>query len=73
MKKKLSELEFGETGVILHIPAPAHELNCLGVRERKRAKMVTRQPVKGPVVVIVDGVEVAMGIDIAGRVIIEVD
>jgi ferrous iron transport protein A len=73
MKKKLSELEFGEAGVILSIPAPAHELNCLGVRERKRVKMVTRQPIRGPVVVAVDGVEVAMGIDIAGRVLVEVD
>jgi ferrous iron transport protein A len=38
---------------------------------KKQVKMVTRQPIKGPVVVIVDDMEVAMGLDTAEGVIIE--
>jgi len=69
--KKLSELEYGESGIVQEIRASQHELNCLGIRVKKRVKMVTRQPIKGPVVVIVDDMEVAMGLDTAEGVIIE--
>jgi ferrous iron transport protein A len=69
--KKLSELEYGESGIVQEIRASQHELNYLGIRVKKRVKMVTRQPIKGPVVVIVDDMEVAMGLDTAEGVIIE--
>lgn len=69
--KKLSELEYGESGVVQEICAAQHELNCLGIRVKKQVKMVTRQPIKGPVVVVVDETEIAMGLDIAEGIIIE--
>ena len=69
--KKLSELEYGESGVVREIRASQHELSCLGIRMQKQVKMIARQPIKGPVVIIVDDMEVAMGLDIAEGVIIE--
>jgi ferrous iron transport protein A len=69
--KKLSELEYGESGVVREICVSQHELNCLGIRVKKQVKMVTRQPIKGPVVVVVDETEIAMGLDIAEGIIIE--
>ncbi len=69
--KRLSELEYGESGVVRDIRTSQHELSCLGIRMKKQVKMVTRQPIKGPVVVIVDDMEVAMGLDTAEGVIIE--
>ncbi|KLK88607.1 iron transporter FeoA [Methanoculleus sediminis] len=71
--KRLSELEYGESGFVREIRASQHELNCLGIRRKKQVKMVTRQPIKGPVVVVVDDMEVAMGLEIAEGVIIETD
>lgn len=68
--KRLSELEYGESGVVREIRASQHELNCLGIRVKKRVKMVTHQPIKGPVVVVVDDMEVAMGLDTAEAVVI---
>lgn len=69
--KRLSELEYDESGVVREIRASQHELNCLGIRTKKQVKMITRQPIKGPVVVVVDGMEVAMGLEIAEGVVIE--
>ncbi|HDR72844.1 MAG TPA: ferrous iron transport protein A [Methanoculleus sp.] len=73
MHKRLSELAFGESGTVRYILASRHELNCLGVRVGKHLTMITRQPIKGPVVVAVDGMEVAMGLETAGCVSVEVD
>ncbi len=73
MQKRLSELEFSESGTVRDIFASRHELNCLGVRVRKHLTMITRQPIKGPVVVAVDDMEVAMGLETARCVIVEVD
>ncbi|KUK63046.1 MAG: FeoA family protein [Methanoculleus marisnigri] len=71
--KKLSELEYGESGIVREIRASQHELNCLGIRIKKQVKMITRQPIKGPVVVVVDEMEVAMGLDTAEGVVIETE
>jgi ferrous iron transport protein A len=73
MQKRLSELEFGESGTVREILGSPHELNCLGIRAGKHLTMITRQPIRGPVVVAVDGMEVAMGLEMAGSVNVEVD
>ncbi len=73
MQKKVSDLEYGESGIVREILASQHDLNCLGIRHKKHLKMITRQPIKGPVVVLVDEVEVAMGIDTAAQVIVEIE
>ncbi len=73
MQKKLSELDFGESGIINEICASEHELNRLGIRLNKRLRMITRQPIKGPIVVVIDDIEVALGLGIAENVIIRFD
>jgi len=47
----------------------------MGIRVGKQVKMVTKQPIKGPVVILSgnDEVEVAMGLEIADEIIIEIE
>ena len=61
----LSLLEYGQTGVITEISKYSRELNALGIRVGKIVKMVTKQPIKGPVVVMSGEVVVAIGIEMA--------
>jgi ferrous iron transport protein A len=71
MLKKLSDLAFGDTSVVAEIHASGRELNCMGLRKGKRLKMITKQPIKGPVVVLIGEVEIAMGIKTAEQVMVE--
>jgi len=71
MNKAIADLEYGETGTIVEILGSHRELNSLGVRTGKNVKMITRQPIKGPVVVIAGDVEVAMGCDLASGVVVD--
>lgn len=71
MKKAVADLEYGETGTIVDILCFRQELNSLGIRTGKNVRMITRQPIKGPVVVIAGDVEVAMGCDLAAGVVVE--
>ncbi|UUX93542.1 FeoA family protein [Methanoplanus endosymbiosus] len=73
LEKKLSELESGETGIVYTIPCCEHILNCLGIRPGKSVKMVTKQPIKGPVVVIVNEIEVAVDYEIAEKLKIKTE
>ena len=72
MQKKLLELEFGDRGVVREIRTSAHDLNCMGLRVGKELKMVTKQPIQGPVVVLLGEVEIAMGPDIAAHIFVDV-
>lgn len=67
----LSDLPFGETAVVREINTPAHDLNCMGLRVGKELKMVTKQPIKGPVVVLIGELEIAMGLETAERIVVE--
>lgn len=73
MQKQLSKLEFGDTGTVTEIRAHGAELNCMGLRKGKRLKMITKQPIKGPVVVLIGEVEIAMGLDMAEQVTVELE
>lgn len=72
MQRKLSELGFGDTGVVTAIQKSRHDLNCMGVRVGKKLKMITKQPINGPVVVLIGEAEVAMGLELAEEVMIDV-
>ncbi len=45
----------------------------MGVRVGKKIKMLTKEPLKGPVVVVVDEADISLGIGIADKIIVEVD
>ncbi|MBP2133304.1 ferrous iron transport protein A [Methanomicrobium sp. W14] len=72
MEKKLPEMEYGETGLIKEIKSSSHNLSPIGIRVGKKVKMITKQPIKGPVVVVTGEVEVAIGINEAYSIIVDV-
>jgi ferrous iron transport protein A len=45
----------------------------MGIRVGKKLKMITKQPIKGPVVVVVDEANTSLGLGIADKIIIEVE
>ncbi|MDK2975091.1 MAG: ferrous iron transport protein [Methanofollis sp.] len=69
MKKTIADLDCGEIGMVVEIRSSCQELNCSGIRSGENVKMITRQPIKGPVVVIAGDVEIAIGCDRAAGVV----
>lgn len=73
MKKKLSDMDYNEQGAVTGIE---HDLRKrvagMGIRVGKNLRMVTKQPIKGPVDVVVDGAETSLGLDMAGKITVEV-
>ena len=73
MDKKLSEMEYGEEGVVKSIEGDLrNKVAGMGIRVGKKIKMITKQPIKGPVVVLVDEYRTSLGLGIADKIIIEV-
>lgn len=73
MKKKLSEMDYGEQGTVTEIEEDLRKrVAGMGIRVGKTLRMVTKQPIKGPVDVIVDGAETSLGLDMAGKIVVEV-
>ena len=73
MEKKLSEMDYDEHGTVTGIEGDLRErVAGMGIRVGKKLRMVTKQPIKGPVDVIVDGAETSLGLDMAGKIVVEV-
>lgn len=71
----LSRMSAGEEGVISKIEGGyglRNRLACLGLRVGKTVKKITSEPLKGPVVVEVDGSYVAIGRGMAEKILVEV-
>lgn len=74
MEKKLSEMKYGEKGVVKSIGEDLRkQVAGMGIRVNKKLKMATKQPIKGPVVVTVDESNISLGLGIADKIIIEVE
>jgi len=74
MEKKLSEMKYEEEGRIKEIdPGLRAQVAGMGIREGKGVKMMTKQPIKGPVVVSVDRADTSIGLGLAGKIIVEVE
>jgi ferrous iron transport protein A len=74
MGKKLSEMNYGEKGTVTSINSDLRErIAGMGIRVGKKLKMITKQPIKGPVVVVVDEANTSLGLGIADKIIIEVE
>lgn len=72
--KDLYELGLQEEGVIVAIEGGRRlHLTDLGLRVGKHVRMVTRQPLGGPVVVQVDQVTLSLGKGLAQKIKVEVD
>jgi len=72
MEKKLSEMKYAEEGTVTEIEKILRKkVAGMGIRVGKKLRMVTKQPVKGPVVVVVDEANTSIGLDVAERIIVE--
>ncbi len=73
MEKRLSEMDYNEQGTVTGIEDDLQKrVAGMGIRVGKKLRMVTKQPIKGPVDVIVDGAETSLGLDMAGKIVVEV-
>lgn len=74
MEKKLSDMDYDENGTVADINGDLRKrVAGMGIRVGKRLRMITKQPIKGPVVVIVDEAETSLGLELAERITVEVD
>ncbi|MCD6453146.1 MAG: ferrous iron transport protein A [Dehalococcoidales bacterium] len=72
MKKKLSEMKYEETGVIKSIGSDLRaQVAGMGIREGKEVKMMSKQPLKGPVVIMVDRSNASIGRGLANKIMVE--
>jgi len=73
MEKRLSEMEYEEKGVVKMIEGGLREkVAGMGIRVGKKVKMITKQPMRGPIVVLVDEARTSLGLGIAKKVVVEV-
>jgi len=73
MQKKLSEMKYEEEGIVKTIEGGFREkVAGMGIRVGKKIKMLTKQPMKGPIVVVIDEARTSLGLEIAKKIIIEV-
>ncbi len=74
MERKLSQMDYEEEGVVKSIQEDLKEkIAGMGIRVGKRLKMLTKQPIKGPVVVTVDKAETSLGLGLADKIIVEIE
>lgn len=73
MKKKLYEMAYGEEGIVVNIEEDLRKkLAGMGIRIGKKVKMITKHPLKGPVVVMVDEASTSLGLGISDKITVEV-
>ena len=71
--KKVSEMKFDEVGIVRKIEGNLRaQIAGMGIREGKKLRMATKQPIKGPVVVEVDKSFTSLGLRLAGKIFVEV-
>ena len=75
MKKSLADMKPGQSGVLVKIQGGhgmIRRLDALGLRLCKQVRKVSSMLMRGPVVVEVDGFQVAIGHGMASRIIVEI-
>ncbi len=73
MKKKLSEMNYEEEGRVNSIEQDLKsKVAGMGIRVGKNLKMITKHPLKGPMVIEVDGAHTSLALSVADRIIMEV-
>ncbi|WP_350344369.1 FeoA family protein [Proteinivorax tanatarense] len=68
--KSLEQLNPGEQGVIVDVPANSF-LASLGFRAKKTVEVVARELFNGPLLCSVDGRNIAIGADVAEKIIVD--
>jgi len=73
MEKKLSEMNYKEEGKVESIEQDLkNKIAGMGIRVGKNLKMITKHPLKGPIVVEVDGAYTSLALSVADKIIVEV-
>lgn len=73
--KTLYDLQPGEVGFVKNFVGGWRFINTiklLGIREGKRVQIITKHPFRGPVVVKVENTTVAIGQNMARRIMVEI-
>ncbi len=66
-------MDYDEQGTVTEIEKDLQKrVAGMGIRVGKTLRMVTRQPIKGPVDVVVEEAETSLGLDMAGKITVEV-
>ncbi|MCD6145354.1 MAG: ferrous iron transport protein A [Methanosarcinales archaeon] len=66
-------MKYGEEGTVTDIEQTLQkQVAGMGIRVNKNLKMITKQPIKGPVVVVVDSANTSLGLDVAAKITVEV-
>ena len=66
-------MKYGEEGTVTDIEQTLQkQVAGMGIRVNKNLKMITKQPMKGPVVVVVDSANTSLGLDVAAKITVEV-
>jgi ferrous iron transport protein A len=72
----LARMRSGQSGTVIQIQGGhglVNRLSALGIRPGKRVVKVSSMFMRGPVTVVVDRTQVAIGFGMANRVIVELD
>lgn len=73
MLKRLTDLNYGEKGIIHSIGEHIRPKLCgMGIRDGKKVRMDTKQPIRGPVVVTINQSTTSLGYGLAKKIFIEV-
>ena len=74
MRKKLSEMNHGEAGIVKSIEESLrNKVAGMGIRVGTKLTMATKQPIQGPVSVTVDRYSISLGLSIADKIIVAVE
>ena len=67
-------MDYDDKGSVKDIEGDLRDrLAGMGIRKGKTIRMVTRQPIKGPIVVEVDGADTSLGLEMAKKILVETD
>jgi ferrous iron transport protein A len=66
-------MKYEEEGIVIKIGGGLkNKIAGMGIREGKGIKMMTKQPMKGPVVVTVDRSNTSIGLGLADKIVVKV-
>jgi Fe2+ transport system protein FeoA len=73
MEKKLSDMKFGEKGIVKKIPIDLKNyVTGMGLRLNKPVEISSKQPLNGPVVISIGNSTISIGRNHADKIMIEV-
>ena len=76
MEIPLSGLENGKTAIIKDLEGGfgfKRKISSLGIRVGKQIRIISTQPFRGPLVIKIDSMRVAIGRGMANKIIVEVE